>query len=60
MKTFDYLCKPCNFKWEEIVTKNQSVKCPKCRCEKVRKLFASPMFHFNTISDKSLRDNNII
>jgi putative FmdB family regulatory protein len=45
MKRFDYWCKPCENKFEEIITSDMIVECPKCKNDKVRRLMSAPMVH---------------
>ena len=56
MKRFDYWCDDCEHKFEEVITSDMIVKCPKCQEEKVRRLISAPMIHMNTISDTKLRE----
>ena len=60
MKTNDFLCHRCNYRWELLWSKDDKITCPKCSSVKVRKLIASPIIHMKTISDASLREQNII
>jgi|TARA_R110000823_G_scaffold233157_3_gene359533 putative FmdB family regulatory protein len=56
MKRFDYWCKACKFKFEELVTEDTTVECPKCFTANVMKLISTPIFHMNGISDSKLRE----
>lgn len=56
MKRFDYWCKACKFKFEELGTEDTIVECPKCFTMNVKKLISAPMFHMNGISDSKLRE----
>jgi putative FmdB family regulatory protein len=60
MKTNDFLCHPCAYKWEQLWSKDDKITCPKCKSKKVRKLIASPIIHMKGISDASLRSQGII
>ena len=60
MKTNDFLCNRCKYKWEQLWSKDDEITCPKCKSEKVRKLFASPIIHNKGITDASLRSQGII
>jgi putative FmdB family regulatory protein len=60
MKTNDFLCHRCNYKWELLWSKDDIITCPKCESNKVRKLIASPIIHMKGISDANLRDQGII
>ena len=60
MKTNDFLCHPCAYKWEQLWSKDDKITCPKCKSVKVRKLIASPIIHMKGISDASLRSQGII
>ncbi len=60
MKTNDFLCNRCSYKWELLWSKDDKIACPKCKSKKVRKLFASPTIHMKSISDASLRNQGII
>ena len=56
MKRLDYWCKPCENKFEEIITSDMIVECPKCKNDKVRRLMSAPMVHMNGLSDSKLRE----
>jgi len=60
VKTNDFLCSPCRNKWEHTWKQGEKIKCPKCGTEKVKKLLSAPVFHFNQITDKSLREEKVI
>ncbi len=60
MKTNDFLCHRCNYKWEQLWSKDDKIRCPKCGSFKFRKLIASPIIHSKTISDSSLRAQGIV
>ena len=58
MKRFDYWCEFCKHKFEQIVTADAVVVCPKCNdSQDVRRLISAPMIHMNTISDSKLRED---
>jgi len=56
MKRFDYWCKLCKGKFEEIITSDMVVRCPKCTTKKVRRLISAPIIHMNALSDSKLRE----
>tara|TARA_R110000787_G_scaffold271741_1_gene378993 strand:+ start:326 stop:517 length:192 start_codon:yes stop_codon:yes gene_type:complete len=56
MRRFDYWCNPCKNKFEEIITSDTVVRCPKCKALKVRRLMSAPMINMNALSDAKLRE----
>jgi len=47
MPIFEYECLDCQHKFSELIFSNEKVSCPKCKRNKVKKVFSG----FHTISD---------
>lgn len=41
MPIYEFKCTKCKIKFEEIVRGKEKIKCPKCGCSSVNKLFSS-------------------
>ena len=58
--TFDYQCRKCENIWEEFTLRKEKPKCTTCGYSDARKLMYAPVFHYDIISDESLRENKVI
>jgi putative FmdB family regulatory protein len=54
MPLYEYECRSCENVFEELVTGNEKVACPKCGSKKLEKLFSVPARPQSASSDLSM------
>lgn len=59
MPIYEYKCKKCNHKFEELVFGNKKMKCPKCGSDDLKKLIPTFLVGKNLGDSSGNRKNKV-